>query len=67
VAREIWIETEIGKEKSKMFKLTGKTEYGEVINFRFNEIRQIVKEADLVLLDRPREAFVKLSTVEVVK
>ncbi len=50
-----------------MFKLTGKTEYGEVIYFRFNEIRQIVKEADLVLLDRPREAFVKLSTVEVVK
>jgi hypothetical protein len=50
-----------------MFKLTGKTEYGEIINFRFNEIRQIMKEADLVILDRPRDVLVKFSTIEVKK
>jgi hypothetical protein len=50
-----------------MFKLTGKTEYGEIIIFRFNEIRQIVKNADLVVLDRSVDVLVKLSTVEVLK
>jgi hypothetical protein len=55
------------KENSRMFKLTGKTEYGETINFKFNEIRHVVKEADLVILSRPRDVLVKLSTVEVEK
>jgi hypothetical protein len=50
-----------------MFKLTGKTEYGEIINFKFNEIRHVVKEADLVILGSPRDVLVKLSTVEVEK
>ena len=50
-----------------MFKLTGKTEYGEIIKFKFNEIRQILKDSDLVILDRPKDALVKLSTVEVLR
>jgi hypothetical protein len=50
-----------------MFKLTGKTEYGEIINFELNEIRQIVKAVDIVVLDKPKDVLVKLSTVEVLK
>jgi hypothetical protein len=50
-----------------MFKLMGKTEYGEIIIFKFNEIRQVVKEADLVILERPKNVLVKLSTVEIKK
>jgi hypothetical protein len=48
-----------------MLNFIGKTTQGERINFGFNDIRHIVKEADLVILDRPREVLVKFSTVEV--
>jgi hypothetical protein len=48
-----------------MLNFTGETTLGEKINFRFTEIRHIMKDADLVILDRPREVLVKFSTVEV--
>jgi hypothetical protein len=50
-----------------MLKFTGQTTQGERINFGFNDIMHIVKDADLVILDRPREVLVKFSTVEVEK
>jgi hypothetical protein len=50
-----------------MLNFTGKTIEGEKINFGFNDIRRIVKEDDLVILNRPREVLVKFSTVEVEK
>ena len=50
-----------------MLKFTGQTTQGDRINFGFNDIRHIVKDADLVILDRPREVLVKFSTVEVEK
>jgi hypothetical protein len=55
------------KEKRKMLNFTGKTIEGERITFRFNDIRHIVKEDDLVVLDRPGDILVKFSTVEVEK
>jgi hypothetical protein len=48
-----------------MLRFIGETTQGEKINFRFTEIRHIMKDADLVILDRPREVLVKFSTVEV--
>ncbi len=48
-----------------MLNFTGKTPQGEIINFKFNEIRHIMKNADLVILERPRDVLVKFSTVEV--
>lgn len=50
-----------------MIKFTGETTQGERINFGFYEIRHILKDADLVILDRPDDARVKFSTVEVDK
>ena len=50
-----------------MLKFTGQTTQGDRINFGFNDIRHIVKDSDLVILDRPREILVKFSTVEVEK
>jgi hypothetical protein len=50
-----------------MINFSGKTVQGERINFGFNNIRHIVKEDDLVILDRPDYIFVKLSTIEVEK
>lgn len=50
-----------------MLRFTGQTKEGDTINFRFNDIRHIVKDDDLVILDRPRDVFVKFSTVEVEK
>jgi hypothetical protein len=50
-----------------MLRFTGKTTQGENINFRFNDIRHIVKDDDLLILDRPSDVFVKFSTVEVEK
>ena len=48
-----------------MLNFIGKTTQGERIIFGFNDIRHIVKDADLVILDRPRDVLVKFSTVEV--
>ena len=48
-----------------MLNFTGETTQGERINFRYADIRHIVKDADLVILDRPCDAIVKFSTVEV--
>jgi hypothetical protein len=50
-----------------MLRFTGKTTKGERINFRFNDIRHIMKSDDLVILDRPGDVLVKFSTVEVEK
>jgi hypothetical protein len=50
-----------------MLNFSGKTIEGERINFGFNDIRHIVKEDDLVILDRPRGVLVKFSTLEVEK
>ena len=51
-----------------MLNFTGKTMIkGERINFGFNDIRHIVKEDDLVILDGPSCILVKFSTVEVEK
>jgi hypothetical protein len=50
-----------------MLNFTGKTIEGERINFGFNDIRHIVKEDDLVILDKPRGVLVKFSTLEVEK
>jgi hypothetical protein len=50
-----------------MLKFTGQTTQGERINFGFNDIRHIVKDADLVILDKPGDVLVKFSTVEVEK
>jgi hypothetical protein len=50
-----------------MLNSIGKTTHGEKINFGYNDIRHIVKDADLVILDRPREVLLKFSTVEVEK
>jgi hypothetical protein len=55
------------KDGRKMLNFTGKTIEGERINFGFNDIRHIVKEDDLVILDNPREVLVKFSTVKVDK
>jgi hypothetical protein len=48
-----------------MLGFTGKTTQGEKITFGFNDIRHIVKDADLVILDRPKDVLVKFSTIEV--
>jgi hypothetical protein len=50
-----------------MLNFSGKTIQGERIYFGFNDIRHIVKEDDLVILDWPEFVLVKLSTVEVEK
>jgi hypothetical protein len=50
-----------------MLNFSGKTIEGEKINFGFNDIRHIVKEDDLVILDRPKGVLVKFSTLEVEK
>jgi hypothetical protein len=50
-----------------MLNFKGKTIEGERINFGFNDIRHIVREDDLVILDRPGGVLVKFSTVEVEK
>jgi hypothetical protein len=50
-----------------MLNFTGETTQGERINFRFIDIKHIMKDADLVILDRPCEVLVKFSTVEVEK
>ena len=50
-----------------MLRFTGQTTQGDTINFRFNDIRHIVKDDDLVILDRPHDVLVKFSTVEVEK
>jgi hypothetical protein len=50
-----------------MLKFTGKTIDGEKINFGFNDIRHIVKEDDLIILDRPGCVLVKFSTLEMEK
>ncbi len=50
-----------------MLKFTGETTQGDRINFKFDDIRHIVKDADLVILDRPCNVLVKFSTVEVEK
>jgi hypothetical protein len=50
-----------------MINFTGKTIEGERIYFGFNDIRHIIKEDDFVILDRPGDILVKLSTVEVEK
>jgi hypothetical protein len=50
-----------------MLKFTGQTTKGERINFGFNDIMHIVKEDDLVILDRPGGVLVKFSTLEVEK
>ena len=50
-----------------MLRFTGQTTEGDKINFRFNDIRHIVKDDDLVILDRPGDVLVKFSTVEVEK
>ena len=55
------------KDSWKMINFTGKTIEGKKINFGFNDIRHIVKEDDIMILDRPREVLVKFSTVEVEK
>ena len=55
------------KDSWKMINFTGKTIEGEKINFGFNDIRHIVKEDDLVILDRPGGVLVKFSTLEVEK
>jgi hypothetical protein len=41
-----------------MLNFIGKTTQGERINFGFSDIRHIVKGADLVILDRPKEVLV---------
>jgi hypothetical protein len=41
------------KDSWKMINFRGKTIEGEKINFGFNDIRHIVKEDDLVILDKP--------------
>lgn len=48
-----------------MLEFTGKTTQGERITFGFNDIRNILRDADLVILDRPKDILVKFSTVEV--
>ncbi len=50
-----------------MLNFSGKTIEGERINFGFNDIRHIVKEDDIVILDRPRGVLVKFSTLEIEK
>jgi hypothetical protein len=50
-----------------MLNFTGKTIEGERINFGFNDIRHIIKEDDLVILETPREIIVKFSSIEVEK
>ena len=50
-----------------MLNFTGKTIEGERIYFGFNDIRHIIKEDDFVILDKPGDILVKLSTVEVEK
>ena len=50
-----------------MLRFTGQTTEGDTINFRFNDIRHIAKDDDLVFLDRPGNVLVKFSTVEVEK
>jgi hypothetical protein len=48
-----------------MLTFSGKTTQGERINFGFNDIRNIVKDNDIVILDKPRDVRVKFSTIEV--
>jgi hypothetical protein len=50
-----------------MLNFSGETIHGERINFGLNDIKHIVRDADLVILDRPRDVIVKFSTVEVEK
>jgi hypothetical protein len=50
-----------------MLRFTGQTEEGDTINFRFNDFRHIVKDDDLLILDKLGDVIVKFSTVEVEK
>jgi hypothetical protein len=48
-----------------MLTFSGKTTQGERISFGPNDIRNIVKNNDIVILDKPRDIRVKFSTVQV--
>ena len=50
-----------------MLNFTGINTPGEGINFGFNEIRNIVKNAAPVIQDRPIDVLVKFPTVRVEK
>jgi hypothetical protein len=50
-----------------MLRFSGQTTQGDRINFRFNDIRHIVKDKDVVVLDRPDKVIVKFSSLEVEK
>jgi hypothetical protein len=50
-----------------MLRFSGQTTQGDRINFRFNDIRHIVKDEDVVVLDRPDKVIVKFSSLKVEK
>ncbi len=50
-----------------MLRFSGQTAQGDRINFRFNDIKHIVKDEDVVVLDRPDKVIVKFSSLEVEK
>jgi hypothetical protein len=50
-----------------MLRFSGQTTQGDRINFRSNDIRHIVKDEDVVVLDRPDKVIVKFSSLKVEK